>query len=76
MPQHVLRVHKENQNNSNRNVTLLKFFLETKLIKHFHGKRKKKFSKTEFCFFLSLYNIKWIIGYCGAKDAYHLLFKS
>ena len=33
------------------------------------------FSKTQFWFFLSLYHIKWIVGYCGARDAYHLFSK-
>ena len=34
------------------------------------------FSKTQFWFFLSLYHVKWLVGYCRAKDAYHFLFKS
>ena len=57
-------------------MALLKILLETKLVKHFHGKSKMVFSKTQFWFFVSLYHVKWIFGYSGAKDAYHLLFKS
>ena len=57
-------------------MALLKILLETKLVKHFHGESKMVFSKTQFCFFLKLYHVKWIFGYSRAKDAYHLLFKS
>ena len=38
--------------------------------------RKIIFAKIQFWFFLSLYHVKWIVGYSGAKGAYHLLMCS